>query len=144
MSAVARDVCADDAVIVFAGRVQPAAAQCPTIRRRKHFFICIGAAPRRGELEVDKEDDRVNDEGGLDSGEKTDIKIDGDNKVEEDGEDDGGDAEKIGVLYWLGRSLDAQGKHQEAVKYYHRIIAVDVSFRDAGDRLAHFSGDVKG
>ena len=47
-----------------------------------------------------------------------------------------GDAEKIGVLYWLGRSLDAQGKHKDAIGYYQRIIAVDVSFRDVGERLA--------
>ena len=51
-----------------------------------------------------------------------------------------GDAEKIGVLYWLGRSLDAQGRHGDAVRYYQRIIAVDVAFRDAGDRLTQASG----
>jgi tetratricopeptide (TPR) repeat protein len=49
--------------------------------------------------------------------------------------DPGGDAEKIGVLYWLARALDSQGKHREAVGYYQRIIAVDVSFRDASERL---------
>jgi tetratricopeptide (TPR) repeat protein len=47
----------------------------------------------------------------------------------------GGDAEKIGVLYWLARALDAQGKHTEAIAYYQRIIAVDVGFRDASERL---------
>lgn len=51
-----------------------------------------------------------------------------------------GDAEKIGVLYWLGRSLDAQGRHGDAVRYYQRIIAVDVAFRDAGDRLTQATG----
>jgi tetratricopeptide (TPR) repeat protein len=51
-----------------------------------------------------------------------------------------GDAEKIGVLYWLGRSLEAQGKHQDAVGYYQRIIAVDIGFRDASERLAQHSG----
>ena len=55
-----------------------------------------------------------------------------------------GDAEKIGVLYWLGRSLDAQGKHKDAVGYYQRIIAVDVAFRDAGDRLAQVSSESPG
>jgi tetratricopeptide (TPR) repeat protein len=55
-----------------------------------------------------------------------------------------GDAEKIGVLYWLGRALDAQGKHAEAIGYYQRIIAVDVSFRDAGDRLSQLSGPAGG
>jgi len=51
-----------------------------------------------------------------------------------------GDAEKIGVLYWLGRALEAQGKHQDAVGYYQRIIAVDIGFRDACERLAQHSG----
>jgi tetratricopeptide (TPR) repeat protein len=46
-----------------------------------------------------------------------------------------GDAEKIGVLYWLGRALDAQARHDEAVRYYQRVIAVDVNFRDASQRL---------
>lgn len=54
-----------------------------------------------------------------------------------------GDAQKIGVLYWLGRALSAQGKHREAAGYYQRIIAVDVSFRDAGERLSQSSGDAK-
>ena len=52
-----------------------------------------------------------------------------------------GDAEKIGVLYWLGRSLDAQGKHRDAIGYYQRIVAVDVAFRDAGERLNQVTGD---
>jgi len=46
-----------------------------------------------------------------------------------------GDAEKIGVLYWLGRALDAQDRHPEAISYYQRVVAVDVAFRDASDRL---------
>lgn len=49
---------------------------------------------------------------------------------------DEGDAEKIGVLYWLGRALDAQSRHKDAVRYYQRVIAVDVNFRDASGRLA--------
>ncbi len=55
-----------------------------------------------------------------------------------------GDAEKIGVLYWLGRALDAQGKHRDAIGYYQRIVAVDVAFRDAGDRLNQATGDATG
>ncbi|HEY4321840.1 MAG TPA: tetratricopeptide repeat protein [Gemmatimonadales bacterium] len=47
-----------------------------------------------------------------------------------------GDAEKIGVLYWLGRALEAQGRRPEAIQYYQRIIAVDVGFRDATQRLS--------
>lgn len=55
-----------------------------------------------------------------------------------------GDAEKIGVLYWLGRALDAQGKHGDAIGYYQRIVAVDVSFRDVGERLNQRAGEAKG
>jgi tetratricopeptide (TPR) repeat protein len=55
-----------------------------------------------------------------------------------------GDAQKIGVLYWLGRALDAQGKHREAIGYYQRIVAVDVAFRDASDRLNHGTEEAKG
>jgi tetratricopeptide (TPR) repeat protein len=51
-----------------------------------------------------------------------------------------GDAEKIGVLYWLGRALEAQSKPAEARGYYQRIIAVDIGFRDAGDRLGQLTG----
>lgn len=46
-----------------------------------------------------------------------------------------GDSEKIGVLYWLGRSQEAQGKGDQAVQCYQRVIAVDVGFEDAADRL---------
>jgi tetratricopeptide (TPR) repeat protein len=55
-----------------------------------------------------------------------------------------GDAQKIGVLYWLGRALDAQGKHRDAIGYYQRIVAVDVAFRDASDRLNQGTGDANG
>ena len=46
-----------------------------------------------------------------------------------------GDAEKIGVLYWLGRALEAQGKAEQALGCYERVLAVDVTFQDAGDRI---------
>lgn len=46
-----------------------------------------------------------------------------------------GDAEKIGVLYWLGRALEAQGKTRNALGYYERVLAVDVGFQDAGERI---------
>jgi tetratricopeptide (TPR) repeat protein len=46
------------------------------------------------------------------------------------------DSDKIGVLYWLGRSLDAQGRHADAMSYYQRVIAVDVAFRDVTERLS--------
>lgn len=55
-----------------------------------------------------------------------------------------GDAEKIGVLYWLGRALEAQGKTKNALGYYERVLAVDVSFQDAGDRIAALGSGGKG
>ena len=48
-----------------------------------------------------------------------------------------GDAEKIGVLYWLGRALDAQGKHAEARRATTSGSSRSTSrFRDAGERLS--------
>jgi tetratricopeptide (TPR) repeat protein len=52
-----------------------------------------------------------------------------------------GDAEKIGVLYWLGRALEAQGKDAEARGCYERVLAVDVGFVDASDRLTNLDTD---
>jgi tetratricopeptide (TPR) repeat protein len=51
-----------------------------------------------------------------------------------------GDADKIGVLYWLGRALEAQGKGSEARGCYDRVLAVDVSFHDVADRVTGLSG----
>jgi tetratricopeptide (TPR) repeat protein len=46
-----------------------------------------------------------------------------------------GDQERLGVLYWLGRALEEQGKAQEARELYGRVFAVDIRFRDVGDRV---------
>lgn len=51
-----------------------------------------------------------------------------------------GDADKIGVLYWLGRALEAQGKGSEARGCYDRVLAVDVSFHDVAGRVTALSG----
>ena len=50
-----------------------------------------------------------------------------------------GDAEKIGVLYWLGRAQEAQGKFVDARGCYERVLAVDVGFHDVADRLTQLS-----
>jgi tetratricopeptide (TPR) repeat protein len=47
----------------------------------------------------------------------------------------GQDNEKIGLLYWLGRALEAEGRGNEARPYYERALAVDVKFMDLNDRL---------
>src|SRR5256886_1317144 len=46
----------------------------------------------------------------------------------------GGDQDRLGVLYWLGRALEEQGKRVEARELYGRVFAVDIRFRDVGAR----------
>jgi tetratricopeptide (TPR) repeat protein len=45
-----------------------------------------------------------------------------------------GDQERLGILYWLGRGLEEQGKRVEARELYGRVFAVDIRFRDVGER----------
>jgi tetratricopeptide (TPR) repeat protein len=49
--------------------------------------------------------------------------------------DDGGDEAKIGLIYWLGRALEAQGKGGDAITSYERAMAVDIQFMDLSDRI---------
>jgi tetratricopeptide (TPR) repeat protein len=46
-----------------------------------------------------------------------------------------GDQERLGILYWLGRALEEQGKAQDAKELYGRVFAVDIRFRDVGERV---------
>ncbi len=48
---------------------------------------------------------------------------------------DGGDDEKIGLLYWLGRAQEEQGKGREARASYERALAVDIRFMDLNERI---------
>ena len=48
---------------------------------------------------------------------------------------EGGDDAKIGLLYWLGRALEAQGKETDALASYERALAVDIGFLDLSDRI---------
>jgi tetratricopeptide (TPR) repeat protein len=48
---------------------------------------------------------------------------------------DGTDEAKIGLLYWLGRACEAQGKKAEAVASYERAVAVDIRFMDLSQRI---------
>lgn len=57
---------------------------------------------------------------------------------------DEGDAEKIGVLYWLGRAQEAQGKTRNALQCYERVLAVDVSFEDASERATRLAAERDG
>ncbi len=47
----------------------------------------------------------------------------------------GGDQERLGVLYWLGRALEGQGNLDEARDFYGRVFAVDIRFMDVGARV---------
>jgi tetratricopeptide (TPR) repeat protein len=47
----------------------------------------------------------------------------------------GSDDDKIGLLYWLGRSREAQGKSGDALGAYERAMAVDIRFMDLGERV---------
>ena len=46
-----------------------------------------------------------------------------------------GDEAKIGLLYWMGRALEAQGKGGDAIASYERAMAVDIRFMDLGERI---------
>src|SRR5437762_4418722 len=45
-----------------------------------------------------------------------------------------GGEQRLGVLYWLGRALEEQGKRVEARDLYGRVFAVDIRFRDVRER----------
>ncbi len=46
-----------------------------------------------------------------------------------------GDQERLGILYWLGRAIEEQGKVTEARELYGRVFAVDIRFMDVGARV---------
>jgi tetratricopeptide (TPR) repeat protein len=47
----------------------------------------------------------------------------------------GSDAERIGLLYWLGRAQEEQRKVPEALGSYNRVFAVDINFQDVNQRV---------
>ena len=54
---------------------------------------------------------------------------------------DAGDEAKIGLLYWLGRAAEAQGKEMDAISSYERALAVDIRFMDLSDRMHRLAAD---
>jgi len=46
-----------------------------------------------------------------------------------------GDEERVGILYWLGRALEAQEQLPEALSLYRRVFAVSIRFEDVGTRV---------
>jgi tetratricopeptide (TPR) repeat protein len=47
-----------------------------------------------------------------------------------------GDNQLVGVLYLLGRAAESLSRFPEAASYYQRVLAVQIGFRDAADRLS--------
>ncbi len=45
------------------------------------------------------------------------------------------DAERIGLLYWLGRALEELGKVPDALTAYNRVFGVDINFQDVSERV---------
>jgi tetratricopeptide (TPR) repeat protein len=46
------------------------------------------------------------------------------------------DAQLVGVLYLLGRASESLSRYEQASAYYQRVLAVQIGFRDAADRLS--------
>jgi len=53
----------------------------------------------------------------------------------------GADDEKIGLLYWLGRALEAQQRGRDALPLYERALAVDIRFLDLGERVERLGAE---
>jgi len=46
-----------------------------------------------------------------------------------------GDEQLVGVYYLLGRTAEAMNQRDDAVRYYERVLAVDITFSDVADRM---------
>jgi tetratricopeptide (TPR) repeat protein len=53
----------------------------------------------------------------------------------------GADDEKIALIYWWGRALEAQQKKDQALRCYERALAVDITFLDLGDRIQRLTAE---
>ncbi len=53
----------------------------------------------------------------------------------------GGDEDKIGLIYWLGRAVEAQRRQDESVRCYERVLAVDIRFLDVGERMQRLTAE---
>jgi tetratricopeptide (TPR) repeat protein len=52
----------------------------------------------------------------------------------------GGDEGMIGLLYWLGRCEQEQGRTAEALGSYQRVFAIDIKFQDVSERVKDLAG----
>jgi tetratricopeptide (TPR) repeat protein len=50
-----------------------------------------------------------------------------------------GDAERIGLLYWLGRTQEELGRGADGLTFYNRVFAVDITFQDVSQRVQSLS-----
>ena len=50
-----------------------------------------------------------------------------------------GDAERIGLLYWLGRTQEELGRGTDGLIFYSRVFAVDITFQDVSQRVQSLS-----
>lgn len=46
------------------------------------------------------------------------------------------DQQLVGVLYLLGFAIEQMGRHADALRYYQRVFAVDIRFRDVAHRVS--------
>ena len=46
-----------------------------------------------------------------------------------------GDEERLGILYWLARALEEQGRTADARDLYGKVFAVNIRFLDVGERV---------
>jgi tetratricopeptide (TPR) repeat protein len=53
----------------------------------------------------------------------------------------GADDEKIALIYWWGRALEAQHKNDQALRCYERALAVDITFLDLGQRIQRLTAE---
>jgi len=49
------------------------------------------------------------------------------------------DDEQIGLIYWLGRAQEAQGKAEASIGNYQRVLAVEIRFMDVTARMSRLA-----
>ena len=55
----------------------------------------------------------------------------------------GDEDDKIGLVYWLGRALESQGRGREALPLYEQALAVDIRFLDVRERAKRLGAELR-